>query len=252
MSRTSTHRVGLIVPSSNVTMETEIPAMIRGRPAVYDEQFTFHSSRMRMSEVTPEELRRMDEQSEQCAIELSDARCDVLAYACLIGIMAQGPGYHEESESKLRAATAENGGDAPVVTSAGALVRAFETLGARRIAVITPYLQDLTDTVIEYFEGEGVEVLDSMSLECPDNLEVARLDPAELLDHVDDLDHAEADAVVLSSCVQMPSLSAIQAAEDRLGKPVLSASVATTYDVLTSLGRSPRIEGAGTLLSGDL
>jgi maleate isomerase len=89
-------------------------------------------------------------------------------------------------------------------------------------------------------------------LECPDNLEVARLDPAELLDHVDDLDHAEADAVVLSSCVQMPSLSAIQAAEDRLGKPVLSASVATTYDVLTSLGRSPRIEGAGTLLSGDL
>jgi maleate isomerase len=252
MSRTSTHRVGLIVPSSNVTMETEIPAMIRGRPAVYDEQFTFHSSRMRMSEVTPEELRRMDEQSEQCAIELSDARCDVLAYACLIGIMAQGPGYHEESESKLRAATAENGGDAPVVTSAGALVRAFETLGARRIAVITPYLQDLTDTVIEYFEGEGVDVLDSMSLECPDNLEVARLDPAELLDHVDDLDHAEADAVVLSSCVQMPSLSAIQAAEDRLGKPVLSASVATTYDVLTSLGRSPRIEGAGTLLSGDL
>jgi maleate isomerase len=233
-------------------METEIPAMIRSRPAVYDERFTFHSSRMRMNEVTPEELQRMDKQSEHCAVELSDARCDVLAYACLIGIMAQGPGYHEESEAKLREAAAENGGGAPVVTSAGALVRAFDALDAERVAVVTPYLQHLTDTVVEYFEGEGVEVTDSISLECPDNLEVARLDPTNLLDHVNDIDHADADAVVLSSCVQMPSLPSIQAAEDRLGKPVLSASVATTYDILTSLGRSPRIEGAGTLLSGRL
>lgn len=250
MGHGTSYRVGLIVPSSNVTMETEIPAMMRNRPAVYDEQFTFHSSRMRMNEVTAEELERMDEQSEQCAVELSDARCDVLAYACLIGIMAQGPGYHEESEAKLHEATDENGGPAPVVTSAGALVRAFDALDADRVAVIAPYLEDLTQTVIEYFEGEGVEVTDSISLECPDNLEVAQLDPDDLLDHMASLDHADADAVVLSSCVQMPSLSSIQAAEDRLGKPVVSASVATTYDILTALGRSPRVEGAGTLLSG--
>jgi maleate isomerase len=248
----SSYRVGLIVPSSNVTMETEIPAMLRSRPDVYDESYTFHSSRMRMQEVTPEELERMDEQSEECAVELSDARCDVLAYACLIGIMAQGPGYHEESEANLREAAAENGGDAPVVTSAGALVRAFDVLDAQRVAVITPYLQHLTDTVVEYFEGEGVDVVDSISLECPDNLEVAELDPADLLNHMEDLDHDDADAVVLSSCVQMPSLSSIQAAEDRLGKPVLSASVATTYDILRTLGRSPRIEGAGTLLSSEV
>jgi maleate isomerase len=205
---------------------------------------------MRMQEVTPEELEQMDEQSEQCAVELSDARCDVLAYACLIGIMAQGPGYHEESEANLHEATVENDGDAPVVTSAGALVRAFDVLDAQRVAVIAPYLEHLTDTVIEYFEGESVDVVDSISLECPDNLEVAELDPANLLNHIEELDHDDADAVVLSSCVQMPSLASIQAAEDHLGKPVLSASIATTYDILRTLGRSPRIEGAGTLLSG--
>lgn len=250
MGHGSSYRVGLIVPSSNVTMETEIPAMLQSRSTIYDEEYTFHSSRMRMQEVTPEELAQMDEQSEECAVELSDARCDVLAYACLIGIMAQGPGYHEESEAKLRKAASENGGDAPVVTSAGALVRAFDALDAQRIAVITPYLQNLTDTVVEYFEGEGVDVIDSISLECPDNLEVAALDPMDLLNHMNDLDHDNADAVVLSSCVQMPSLTSIQAAEDRLDKPVLSASIATTYEILTALGRSPRIEGAGTLLSG--
>ena len=203
-----------------------------------------------MSEVTEEELERMDEQSEQCAIELSDAHCDVLAYACLIGIMAQGPGYHEESEATLHETAAENGTETPVVTSAGALVRAFDSLNASRVAVIAPYMKDLTQTVIGYFEGEGIEVTDSISLECPDNLEVAQLDPLNLLDHMETLDHADADAVVLSSCVQMPSLASIQTAEDRLGKPVVSASVATTHDILTALGRTPRIEGAGILLSG--
>ena len=46
MSRT--YRVGLIVPSSNVTMETEIPALFRRREALAPERFTFHSSRARM------------------------------------------------------------------------------------------------------------------------------------------------------------------------------------------------------------
>ena len=221
------YRIGLIVPSSNVTMETEIPALIRSRPSIYEEQFTFHSSRMRMSEVTEEELERMDEQSEQCAA-----------------------GYHEESEATLHETAAENGAETPVVTSAGALVRAFDSLNASRVAVIAPYMKDLTQTVIGYFEGEGIEVTDSISLECPDNLEVAQLDPLNLLNHMETLDHADADAVVLSSCVQMPSLASIQTAEDRLGKPVVSASVATTHDILTALGRTPRIEGAGILLSG--
>lgn len=78
------YRIGLIVPSSNTTMETEIPAMLHERMKIYPEKFTFHSSRMRMMHVNPEELKQMDADSSRCAIELSDARCDVLAYACLV------------------------------------------------------------------------------------------------------------------------------------------------------------------------
>ena len=51
-------RVGQIVPSSNVTMETEIPAMLRARETVLPDRFTFHSARMRMKKVTKEELNR--------------------------------------------------------------------------------------------------------------------------------------------------------------------------------------------------
>jgi len=40
------YRIGLVVPSSNTTMETEIPAVLRAREAVEAERFSFHSSRM--------------------------------------------------------------------------------------------------------------------------------------------------------------------------------------------------------------
>ena len=50
-------RIGQIVPSSNITMETKIPALLRARELVSPERFTFHSSRMRMKHVTAEELK---------------------------------------------------------------------------------------------------------------------------------------------------------------------------------------------------
>ena len=148
---------------------------------------------------------------------------------------------------------AEEGGPAPVVTSAGALVRALEAIEAERISLITPYVEELTRTVVTYLEETAdVEVIDHKSLECPDNLEVAKLDQRELLEHAHDVDTRGADAFVLSSCVQMPSLQSIQAAEDHLGMPTFSASVATTWDLLTRLELAPRVSGAGTLLSGEV
>jgi maleate isomerase len=233
-------------------METEVPTMLQARPDHYEESFTFHSSRMRMQSVTQEELERMDNQSKDCATLLSDAHCDVLAYACLIGIMAQGPGYHEESEAALRQKTIENDAAAPVVTSAGALVRALERLDAEQVTLIAPYMEELTQTVIEYFEHTGFEIVDYESLECPDNLEVARLDQRNLIDIAAELDTDDSDALVLSSCVQMPSLAAIQAAEDRFGLPTFSAATATTYEILDHLNLSTQVPGAGILLAGGL
>src|SRR6478609_1653367 len=102
------YRIGQIVPSSNTTMETEIPALLRAREAIAPERFTFHSSRMRMKKVTKEELAKMDGDSGRCALELSDANVDVLGYACLVAIMSMGRGYHRVSEQKLHQLTVEN------------------------------------------------------------------------------------------------------------------------------------------------
>ena len=244
------YRIGQIVPSSNITMETEIPAMLAARQLVRPERFTFHSSRMRMRTVSKDELAHMDAESNRCALELSDAQVDVLGYACLVAIMAMGHGYHRESQARLRSLTAGNGGDAPVVTSAGALVDALHLLKAKRIALVAPYMKPLTQLVVEYIQAEGIEVADWAALEIPDNLDVARHDPTRLPAIVRELRTADVDVVVLSACVQMPSLAVVPLVEAITGKPVVTAAVATTYALLKSLGLEPIVPGAGALLSG--
>lgn len=243
-------RIGQIVPSSNTTMETEVPALLRAREAIAPERFTFHSSRMRMKRVTKEELAAMDADSDRCALELSDARVDVLGYACLVAIMSMGRGYHRVSEARLHARTKENGAEAPVVTSAGALVHGLGKLGARKISVIAPYMKPLTELVVDYLEHEGFEVHDCISLEIPDNLEVGARDPLALVEISRRLDTKGVDAVVLSACVQMPSLGSIQPVEERLGLPVVSAAVCTVHQMLERLGLAAVAPNAGALLSG--
>ncbi|WP_296463127.1 Asp/Glu racemase [Pigmentiphaga sp.] len=243
-------KIGQIVPSSNTTMETEIPAMFRMREAVAPERFTFHSSRMRMKKVVKEELEAMDRDSDRCAIELSDARVDVLGYACLVAIMSMGKGYHRVSEARLHQRTAENGAPAPVVTSAGALVEGLHALGAKRVSVVCPYMKPLTRLVVEYIESEGIEVKDYVALEIPDNLQVAAQDPARLLEIYKRLDRGNIDALVLSACVQMQSLPSIQAVQDESGIPTVSAAVATSWQMMRKLGLSTNVPGCGELLSG--
>jgi maleate isomerase len=244
------YRIGQIVPSSNTTMETEIPAMLTARQLIRPERFTFHSSRMRMKTVAKEELAAMDGESDRCAIELSDARVDVLGYACLVAIMAMGKGYHRVSQERLRSRTAENGADAPVITSAGALVDALGVIKAKRIALVAPYMMPLTKLVVEYIEHEGIEVMDYRALEIADNLAVGRHDARNLPAIVSQLDTSGVDAIVLSACVQMPSLSVVPQVEAMTGKPVITAAIATTYAMLKALKLEPVVPGAGALLSG--
>src|SRR6202000_2958566 len=99
-------------------------------------------------------------------------------------------------------------------------------------------------TARESIEAEVIHVLDAVALEVPDNLAVGRLDPANLPGIARGLRRAGAEAIVLSACVQMPSLPAVQAVEDEIGLPVITAATATTYEVLTALGHQPAITGA--------
>jgi maleate isomerase len=163
--------------------------------------------------------------------------------------MAEGKGAHEAAEERLANALAAAGSPTAVTSSAGALVRTLQRLGARRVAIVTPYLKPLTGMVADYLAAYGLEVVDSVSLEIADNVEVGRLDPTRLIGYARGLRLVGADAVVLSACVQMPSLTVIDEASQGLGLPVLSAATATAREILALLAEEPVVPGAGAALA---
>jgi maleate isomerase len=242
------YRIGLVVPSSNVTVEREMPALLQ---RYRDATFSFHSTRMRLHTVSPEELRAMNGQRDRCVDEIGDAGVDAVLYACLVALMAQGAGEHVRTERAVVDQLAARGLAPQVTSSAGALVHALRATGAQRVALVMPYLRPVAELVVAYVEAEGFAVTDWRTLSVGDNAEVGCIPGDRVLDAARSLDLADVDALVLSACVQMPSLPLVQAAEEELGLPVLSAATAGAFTLLDRLGLRVDLPGAGMLLARD-
>ena len=231
-------------------METELPELFRWRSAATGERFTWHSARVSMARVTPEELDRMVEVSDLAAVSLADSPVDVIAYACLVAVMCRGAGAAAEVERRLDAALSSAPRRPPVVSSAGAIVDALRALGSTRVALVTPYMRPLAEQVADTVRSEGFDVTDLVAFEVADNVAVGRLDPHELPAIARRIDTGAVDALVLSACVQMPSLPVVQEVEDELGVPVVTAATATARSILLALGLDPFVPGAGAALAG--
>lgn len=241
-------RIGLVVPSSNVTVEMEMSAILNRHASA---TFSFHSSRMRMAKVSPEQLAAMNAQRERCILELCDASPQVILYACLVALMSVGPGEHQRVEGLVVEQTATGGSAAKVRSSAGALVEGLRALSARRVALVTPYMRPLAEKVVAYLEAEGFEIGDWRALEVEDNHAVGCIPGNRVMEAARSLDLSGVDALVISACVQMPSLDLVEAAEQEFGLPVLSAATAGAYSILRATGLPVDIPGAGSLLRAD-
>ena len=247
-SQKQAYRIGMIVPSSNTTMETEIPALLHSLHVGDPIKFTFHSSRVRLLQVTPAALQRMNETAGEAVDSLCDAQVDSIMYACLVATMYGGKSSVLSTEERLTKQAHTTGVHPSVITSAGALVTALNALNAKRVTMITPYKKELTEKVADTLREYGITVVQTHSLEVSDNVAVGRLDPLNLLSVADRMDLSGSDALIISACVQMPSLAIIHEAEKRYGIPVVSAATASAYTLLQQLGINPRIPNAGSLL----
>jgi maleate isomerase len=110
-------------------------------------------------------------------------------------------------------------------------------------------MKPLAQLVVDYIEGEGISVVDSVALEIDDNLSVGARDPLALVEISRNVQTTGIDALVLSACVQMPSLAAIDQVEKRTGVPTVSAATCTVFAMLSALGLAPAVPAAGHLLS---
>ncbi|ADJ15845.1 maleate cis-trans isomerase family protein [Halalkalicoccus jeotgali] len=224
-------RLGVVVPSSNTAVEREFPRYV-------PEDVSVHASRMPLESVTAAALDSMSDRAVECAELLSHADVDAVAYACTTGSLLHGPGFDAELEKALSAAI-----DGPAVATALSVDRALEELGAKRIAVRTPYNEELNARERAYLEAAGYEVVSIAGLGIEDNTAIGALAPDDVTEQVASVD-PDVDAVFVS-CTNYPTLSAVGPLESDLGIPVVTSNGATVWDLGRAAGVG--IEGPGRL-----
>lgn len=224
-------KLGLIVPSSNTTMEPEfyqhIPSSV-----------SLHSARMKLGSVTADDLRMMEENSERCAELLSSANVDAIAYGCTTGSLVDGPGHAEDIENHLGELT-----KIPVVATAASVKRALNALNIEKISIATPYVSDITQKEQSYFRNSGFEVVQIRGLGHESNIAIGNLSPDIAYREAEKANQQSAEAVFIS-CTNFATFEIIKPLEDNLQKPVITSNQATLWDILRTTDISLNMESA--------
>ncbi|MFQ5758657.1 MAG: aspartate/glutamate racemase family protein [Candidatus Bathyarchaeia archaeon] len=228
-------RLGLIIPSSNTTMEREFNKLL-------PEGFSVHTARLRLREVTVKELAEMEKEVEDEALKLADAGVNVIGYGCTSGSLFKGLGHDKVIEARI-----ERASGIPAVATAGTVVSALKALNVKRVAVATPYIKEINDLEEDFLSSNGFQVVELKGLGIKDNIEIGRLDSQAAYELVMELRYAEADGVFIS-CTNFPTLDKIRKLEDTLRKPVISSNTATFWAMLRKCGISIKIKDFGKLL----
>lgn len=134
----------------------------------------------------------------------------------------------------------------PVVTPPDAAVAGFAALRARRIALVTPYLEETTAPMAAYFTGRGLDVVRAACLGIADDRDIARVSAATIVAAAEAADGLDVEAVFLS-CTALPAIGVLDAIEARLGKPVISSNQALIWRLLHHAGVAAPADAPGRL-----
>ncbi|MBI3938264.1 MAG: aspartate/glutamate racemase family protein [Betaproteobacteria bacterium] len=231
-------RIGLLVPSSNTTVETEFYRALP--PGV-----TLHTARLYLTQIAPEAILEMVADLERQSRNLASADVDVIVLAATAPSLLKGLGYDRELIGKIEAATGKR-----ATTTSTALIEALSHLGVGRVVLGAAYDDEVNAIAKSFLEANGIEVLAAHGLGLVDNLVVGRLEAQTAYDLGRRIDRPDAEAVVLA-CTNWKTMEVIERLERELRKPVVSTTQASLWAALRIIGRVESVPGYGRLL-GDL
>ncbi len=217
-------RVGLLVPSSNNTMEMDFHREL-------PEDIEIATARMYLPETTKEaEIVMIDQWLAPASRDLKTVKPDVTVFGCTSGGSLFGQNYDQGIRRKIEE---ETGSEAVSILSA--LSEEFTLLGAKRLVVITPYVQVLTDAVRDSLEEDGFEVLSINGMGITDNLEIGAQSAEAIAGFAEEkIGPAllqEADCLFVS-CTNLPAVRALPEIQARFpGLPVMTSNLAAVNAV---------------------
>jgi len=236
-------RLGVIVPPTNTVNEAEWARLM-------PEGVTFHTTRMVLHSDTTSDAGRAALRADLDAsiALLTQARVDVVAYACTAGSMAT-PADSIPDDMTARSGT-------PCITTAAAIVAALRALGVRRVAVATPYHQALNDHEVHFLSDHGFEVTAIAGLGIGANgpqeyPRIAETPLAGVRAHALSVLGRGEDALLIT-CTDFPTLPLITGLEAETGLPVVTSNTATLWQALRRAGIADALPQGGQLFSHDM
>ncbi len=185
-------------------------------------------------------MRQAEDLAPAAATLLPDGSLDVVCYACTSGSLVIG-------EDRVLAELNKGAPGAIATSLITSVLHALNTIEAKRVAVATPYLDEINRQEAEYMTKAGFEIVNIEGLNLEKDSNMIRVRPDFIAEFAAHVDRPEADAVFIS-CGALRSIDIVDALEQRLGKPVICSNQAMAWDVMRRAGIDDRIDGYGGLL----
>jgi maleate isomerase len=149
---------------------------------------------------------------------------DVVVYACTSGSFIRGLDACLELRADMEAKGCRRAG-----STSEFLLEALAHLGTAKVAVATPYDDEMTALLLAFLQAGGAQPVAVRNLGMtgdPKTVEAARV-----LQLARDADSGDAEVLFLS-CTNLRTFDHIPALEEELGKPVLTANQVTMWGAL--------------------
>jgi maleate cis-trans isomerase len=210
-------KAGLMVPINNTTFEHEILGWLPSGS-------TCTTLRIPRGKglLTTETLPAYKAQALALAAEFKTSGVDVVAYGCTAAGFISGPKGDAELARELETITGK-----PVVTVARSMVIALQEVGARSIALVTPYMDIVNDQLKAFLADGGIGVRRFASFYAPDVDALGRITATQVAELARKTMDCDCDALFIA-CAQLPTLPILDELQREFGRPALSSIKVTT------------------------
>lgn len=210
---------------------------------IIPEGIGIHLSRVEMAtEVTVENLRAAGKKLPEAAARMvPDLHLDAIGYGCTSGSICITEEYAKKQLLK-------RGNVEKATTMVTGVIHALEAFNAKRIAVATPYLDEVNREEGIYLEERGFHIVNMQGMNLVNDFDIARVSPQFIKEFAKSVDTKDAEAVFIS-CGALRSAEIAEELEQMIGKPVVTSNQAFIWDLLRTAGVDDKIPGYGKLFT---
>lgn len=227
--------LGLLVLRTDQTIEDEF------RFALPQQGVALYGARLFSEvEITPPNLMKMYDEIPGTVGLLPDVEFGVIGYACTSGSLVIGEDVIEKRVQEVLPGVKVTN----PVTAARAAIAA---LGAKRIALLTPYLAKINHSLRASLIERGMDIPVMGSFNEPDDNRVARISADSIEKAILEIGASDDCDAIFVSCTSLRVARIVEQVEKKLGKPVTSSNHALAWHMLRLGGIEDSFEGLGEL-----